>query len=214
MEEEIKMCPAITPVPTAADDQGRPTCNSCIGELSDMAVKCAKCQVFVHLRCTGLPEYQLVRLAVSQAQFSCANCVKTKDVEDEERYNAEVTKIREKIAKEISIIDQLEDGSKSAAASEEDTPKEETNNSNSKSKAICRYFLRRKCKYGVVGKDCKFEHPKLCYKYIRNGSKHGGCKKIDCQYYHPKLCINSIRDRACLKKKLQNVPFKWHKKRG
>ena len=112
-----------------------------------MAVKCAKCQVFVHLRCTGLPEYQLVRLAVSQAQFSCANCVKTKDVEDEERYNAEVTNIREKIAKEISIIDQLEDGSKSAAASEEDTPKEETNNSNSKSKAICRYFLRRECKY-------------------------------------------------------------------
>ena len=102
------MAPAVTIIPPASDGEARPICKSCAGELADVALKCTNCKGHIHLRCSGMPEYQLVRLSVSQASYMCWGCVKTKDADnDEEKYNAECTKMREVVAKEISIIDQL-----------------------------------------------------------------------------------------------------------
>ena len=82
-------------------------CVSCLGDLADIALKCNTCKGCVHLRCSGMPDYQLARLSVSQAHYLCNSCVKEKDFDgDTELYSSECTKIQEIIAKELSIIEQ------------------------------------------------------------------------------------------------------------
>ena len=49
--------------------------------------------------------------------------------------------------------------------------------------------------------DCYFQHPKICFKWQRNGSDKGGCKKENCSFLHPRLCIQSVRSRNCTKTK-------------
>ena len=68
-------------------------------------------------------------------------------------------------------------------------------------KKLCKYYIRKKCKYGATGKDCPYEHPKKCFKYMQNGNKSGrGCKRgNECTFYHPPLCKHSIKTGMCLK---------------
>ena len=66
-------------------------------------------------------------------------------------------------------------------------------------KTICRYFLRREFKHGAKGKECNFDHPPLCNKFVRNGTKYGGCKKSNCKYFHPRLCQTALKTRVCTK---------------
>ena len=193
------MSPALTTITRTMDDEARQTCSSCMGELSDMALKCNKCQRYVHLRCSGMPEYQLARLAVSQVHFVCASCVKSKDFDDEDHYNAEITKTREIIAKEISIIDQLNkdaDSSISLSPNEKEADKTQADKTPN-----CRYFLQGNCKHGRAGKNCSYNHPKLCFNFIKRGDQRGGCKKgQDCAFVHPNMCQSSLQRRKCFKK--------------
>ena len=100
------MSPAVSSIPPTQDDETRATCSSCVSPVSDLALKCTHCQAYTHLRCSGLPDYQLVRLLVTQSSYSCVSCVKSKDVKDD-KYDQELTRVNETIAKEISIIDQI-----------------------------------------------------------------------------------------------------------
>ena len=46
-----------------------------------------------------------------------------------------------------------------------------------------------------------FEHPKLCFKYIKHGDRRAGCKEgSNCNYVHPKLC-NSYKSGVCSREK-------------
>ena len=223
------MSPAVTTIPATTGDDDRQTCMSCVGDLSDSALKCGGCQGYVHLRCSRLPEYQLIRLAVSQISYNCSNCVATKDLQgDGEKLKIETAMIQELIAKEVSIID-LDTSSNDTVVNtgqngENGTVNElephvngvnDTNhgiispapNNNSggddastNRRPNCRYYLRQSCKHGRKGTGCKFEHPKLCFKYIKNGDLRGGCKEgSSCSFVHPKLC-NSYKTRVCKRK--------------
>ena len=100
------MPPAVTAITPANEGEATPTCKACVGPLSDLALKCCHCNGHVHLRCSGLPDYILVRLTVTQSTYSCFMCVKSKDLKaDDDKYNTELTKLNEVIAKEVSIID-------------------------------------------------------------------------------------------------------------
>ena len=49
------------------------------------------------------------------------------------------------------------------------------------------------CQHGRVGSDCRYSHPKMCRKYIKNSYNNNGCTKgAKCKFFHPKLCHNSI----------------------
>ena len=99
------MSPAVTPVPPTTGEETRQKCLSCEGALADSALKCDTCTEYVHLRCSGLPDYQLIRLAVSQCSYNCSDCVKAKDLRgDEEKHKLEATKIKELKEKEIAIV--------------------------------------------------------------------------------------------------------------
>ena len=63
--------------------------------------------MYVHLRFSERGDYQLVRFSVNKALLSCANCVKNKDM-DEERYELELAKVKDTLAKKESTVKQVE----------------------------------------------------------------------------------------------------------
>ena len=65
-------------------------------------------------------------------------------------------------------------------------------------RAVCRYYKSGSCKFGPRGKNCKFAHPKKCYKFLRYGSDDKrGCRTSTCEYYHPPLCRGTEDGRGC-----------------
>ena len=232
--------PAISAIPSTSDNASRQTCISCLGLLAEAALKCKNCQAYVHLRCSGLAEYQLVRFRVTNASYVCATCVKTKDM-TEEKYGEELTKVREIMAKEESLVEQVDKElnitelnitdteSRSVAEPVENghnpsaqihtSPRSDTSpgistvasgtqNGNAvvnlsqdrrqeQFNSVCRHYLRKNCRHGIRGVDCLFQHPKICFKWQRNGSGRGGCNKENCSFLHPKLCQQSLGSRTC-----------------
>ena len=203
------MSPAVTPIQANIDSETRPTCSSCVGELADSALRCTNCKAYVHLRCSGLPDHQLLRLSFTQASYMCLMCIKTKELEnDEEKYSAEITKIKELITKEMSIIEQAEsEANRSSqtvdiASGDAREVNIESNPGRTKKPGICRLYVNRKCKHGLKGNGCKFEHPKICKYYAKHGdNRSGGCRKGDrCRFAHPKICFQAQGGFACNRK--------------
>ena len=66
-------------------------CSFCHVSLDNLCVKCQKCKSLIHMTCTGLPEYQLVRLAVTSVSYVCMKCVETEA--EPEAYASEIERI-------------------------------------------------------------------------------------------------------------------------
>ena len=67
-----------------------------------------------------------------------------------------------------------------------------------KPKAVCQFYLKRKCKHGLRGKGCDFLHPPLCKRYMNHGTSHKGCTlNKKCGFVHPKMCYSSLKKREC-----------------
>ena len=66
--------------------------------------------------------------------------------------------------------------------------------------AVCHYYKKGNCKYGIAGRECKFSHPKPCRKFMEHGNKNRrGCKLgTNCRWFHPALCKNSLANHECL----------------
>ena len=77
-------------------------CSQCLITLDTAGLKCMNCTTFVHLRCSGMPDYHLVWLALTQASFMCQRCV-TGTVADD-KYEAEVESISTIIEREKATI--------------------------------------------------------------------------------------------------------------
>ena len=109
------MSPALTSTP-----EDETLCSSCHIKLDSGGLKCTKCQTFVHLRCSQLPLYQLVRFAKRNAQFWCVRCCKA-DLGDAE-YDDETGALEELIDREKAIVMRSrEDDESSTVNSEEQT---------------------------------------------------------------------------------------------
>ena len=82
------------------------TCKQCLCGLGAAALKCMKCTAYVHLRCSGLPEYHVVRLASSQTSYMCVACVGADFADD--GYEQELRSVQEIISKEMESIKELD----------------------------------------------------------------------------------------------------------
>ena len=128
---------------------------------------------------------------------------------DDENYSTELTKVKELIAKEISIIDQVNsDSNETLNNSNSSQTQQETQTDNHNrptgtgNDTICRYYLKKSCNHGKKGDGCNFTHPKLCFNFIKRGDKRGGCKKgANCQFTHPNLCRSALERRVCVNKR-------------
>lgn len=79
---------------------------------------------------------------------------------------------------------------------ENDDEKEEHSDDN---RPMCKFFLGSRCKHGISGKECKFQHKKVCRKFLNHGRhKYYGCnKEQNCDYFHVKMCWSSLNQRVC-----------------
>ena len=73
----------------------------------------------------------------------------------------------------------------------------------------CRFYQSGTCKHGISGKECEFDHPKMCQKLLKHGTKQPqGCNLGKrCPKFHPKMCPTSISKLECFdsKCKLRHV---------
>ena len=92
-----------------------------------------------------------------------------------------------------------------------DPPK---NDSKKDDKPLCNFFKNNICKYGISGKGCKYSHPKMCQKLLKNGTnKRFGCLKGDkCNFFHPKMCHYSLTKKLCLKSNCEFMHTKGTKR--
>lgn len=78
-------------------------------------------------------------------------------------------------------------------------PHQQDNGRSSPRKPICKQYRRGVCKYGLTGKNCNYEHPKLCNRLMAHGIRGKlGCKQgWKCDMFHPTMCRNSLRYSKC-----------------
>ena len=84
-----------------------------------------------------------------------------------------------------------------------------------KNKPICIHYRRGNCKHGQAGKECAFQHPPKCRRYMAFGDadKRRGCTRgSTCKFYHPKLCKNSVEHKECLTAECRFVHLKGTKR--
>ena len=79
------------------------------------------------------------------------------------------------------------------------TPKDkpEKKSDGAPEKPTCRFYAKGKCRHN---KDCRFNHPKICFKFQSFGLKSNhekGCEKTNCSYFHPNACRDSLKTRTC-----------------
>ena len=81
-------------------------------------------------------------------------------------------------------------------------------------KKVCKDYLKKNCKHGKSGKVgglCRFGHPKMCYKFLKYGSRNSnGCNGgTNCKLgYHPPLCWQFSKRGDCRR---ENCGF-YHQK--
>ena len=193
----------------------------CMASLGEECIKCSRCSTLIHLRCSDLPEYMLLRLKTSQASFICRGCVLTEGIP--ESLAEQTQKIASIVEKEEEIIkeaaaeaqsvksdgahsDHCEASKTSSTACKNPTAANKDNNNKSPilndNRANCRYYLRGNCKHGRKGAKCPFKHPPLCLKFVANADMSGGCKKgSQCKYVHPRICWSYKTNKLCTRNK-------------
>ena len=191
--------PAITATPSTSDGETRLTCTSCLGLLAEVALKCKSCLGHVHLRCSGLNEYHLVRFAVTQATYVCAACVKTKDM-TQKKYEEEHTKVLETMAKEVSLLEQVRKDADFTITGDTsivlagDSPNSATAG---ESPSGATQQKSRDVGSGSVGNNetAQTEPRKnnaIC-KYFKTKSCKHGAKGNGCPFRHPPKCLKFLK---------------------
>lgn len=86
----------------------------------------------------------------------------------------------------------------------------ETQVTNQPKNKVCYFYKNNMCKFGKKGRDCPYNHPKLCYKYKVNGCDPvNGCKQGDnCRFLHPRICYGSMRKRECFNLECKRLHLK------
>ena len=87
-------------------------------------------------------------------------------------------------------------------------------NQNRQISKTCAHYVKGKCKYGIKGRNCKFDHPKACRKFMKHGTRaRVGCQKgRNCLFFHPKMCFDSLRKGECFNKMCQLTHVKGTKR--
>ena len=199
--------PAITA--TASSMTG---CSSCLNQLEALALRCKNCQCFVHLSCSGLPEYILVRLLSTQNSYSCKQCVRTKEL-IEGKYEEDIDRVRELLANEQAEIIRLNseaDMSTSnemrlalnqtvansssttnvdtAPAGEGDRAVSQRNETVQNLDIVLQTQSSSSAETAANGGEGKNERPPKVYGYYINKTCKFGPGGNGCKFSHPKIC--------------------------
>ena len=144
----------------------------------------------------------------------------SQEEEEEEEEEAEEEEEEEEEEDEEELKkNKMEDWSVKGKKEKKEGPREKaTKKKSSGTPPICRFYLRNifnGCRTGRAGRDCAFEHPEPCWRFVNYGptksnsngdSKAKGCKLgKDCPRFHPKLCTNALDKEECQNKECRYV---------
>ena len=76
---------------------------------------------------------------------------------------------------------------------------------------ICKFYQKGKCRHN---ENCRFEHPKICYKFRAFGLKtdnEKGCES-SCSFFHPNACKDSLKSKNCPREECRFYHLKGTKK--
>ena len=211
-----------TTMPAIITSPSETNCAKCLSKLEAQCLKCSRCSILLHLRCSDLPLYMLLRYKTSQSAYVCRACVLGEgdpdSLKEAEEAIKQLLEKEEKSIKETAVdanasIDQMLSETSNAADNKTMDKDQEKNSSSQEEKSAslptCKFFLRGSCKHGKKGTNCSFRHPPLCFKFINKGDRSGGCKKgKECNYSHPRMCWSFKTDKVCRR---QNCNF-YHSK--
>ena len=197
-------------MPAVISSSPEATCMKCTSTLDSLGLKCSRCSAVNHLRCSDLPIYVLLRYKTSQSAFVCRACVlaegNPESLQEAQKLLEEVM-AREEAKIESDLVDSENGDDEKIKEKTQSTPPEQKTSEFQDKKddvrqsATCKFYLRQACKNGRKGTDCKYSHPKLCFKFIKHGDRKSGCNKGNkCEFVHPKLC-NSYKSGVCTRKK-------------
>ena len=184
-------------------------CAACKTQLEEVRLKCDHCPAQVHLSCSDLPQYIMVRFLSTESGYICRCCVQGKlsplDMQKTtEKISVTVQNEKDKITK--LITDPVSKSEISHVPFKEDEKKSEKNMNS----VVCNKYRHGNCPHGlkgnkwIDGEKCKFDHPKICFRFLKAGNdKKYGCKKgKECEWFHPYLCnAANSRDKVCFKKR-------------
>ena len=90
--------------------------------------------------------------------------------------------------------DSEESGKNESSSAVEKEKDEEPGEPIKKIETICRYFRRGICKHGLRGVECRYQHPRMCRKFIEHGTrKPNGCTLgKSCKQFYPLICFDSL----------------------
>ena len=196
-------------MPAISNSVGVSNCAKCLIPLEDENIKCDRCKSLMHLRCSDLPVYMLLRFRTSQAVYICRACVLGEG--DPENLKVQQEKIESTISKEenaikAGAIESEVNDSKNENKNEDDPIEKDESGKDTLPEVLdqcsnvpdCKFYLRGTCKHGKKGSACSYKHPALCFKFTTKGDLKGGCNKgKDCKYAHPKLCWSLKSGKVC-----------------
>ena len=192
-------------------------CSSCKGPLQDVFLKCDHCIGRVHLDCSELPEYIMVRFLSTEVGYTCQSCGREKlSPLDMKKWQEKVSRT---LASERAMVNkaahELENSSLVEKSGTDMTSEKKNGNIANKDHNgekpdlnICNKYRRGSCPHGISGKKvidgkkCIYDHPNICFKYRRAGNdKRYGCKQgKDCKWFHPLLCRSAnSQNKVCPK---------------
>ena len=209
-------------------------CPDCGEEVTGLALKCGSgssgrsgksgCEKYVHLRCSQLPSYCLVRFDVSRASYLCKACVR---LDGGDQYEESLRKIEdllrhpdpnptspstdmENSGGTPSLVTQIADARNSSGnligersnGTSTQTPRP-TGREEQMRPEVCPEYIKKKCRFGKsgrVGGSCQFSHPRLCLRFLKRGNTPEGCTRGgECRFHHPKICWKFAKRRGCTK---------------
>ena len=96
---------------------------------------------------------------------------------------------------------ELESQNKEEQEQDEEEAKGEKNK---EKKPTCAAFIRGDCRFGWRGKECQYDHPKVCVHHERTGYKCEGCEK-----HHPEDCHSFRQYKLCFQPNCLKNHRKW-----
>ena len=176
------------------------TCRQCFIELDSSALKCVKCTAYVHLGCSGVPEYLLVHYNTSQCSYTCIQCVK--DDMGDVAYNRESGQLKDIIQRErlkVEEIDRLNsttadqlnntagdvggtsdvNGIETGGGRVQNDSSQNNSATRNEQEALDRSDVRRNICQDYLRKKCRFG---------KSGNVGGNCPNS-----HPRLCFKFLK---------------------
>ena len=178
------------------------------------SMQCSSCSHYVHYLCTGLPTYMILLLETSNRKYQCEKCLKEKRgswMKDYEKIDCEIANQQQdkdiaeykkssppKQTKNVDRETEDTEEEESDLDDEDDSPyvnavdpdvtmkkiQSKPQDTFNPKTPICRFYKSGNCKFGKKGKNCKFEHPIICW----HSKTKKGCKNKNCNYWHPPSC--------------------------